>query len=307
MTGQRGPGLNLGGFSLIAAFYYILVSLIWGSSWLVITFQLGEVDERLSVAYRFLLASLVLFLWCRMRGLPLRCSPQQHLWIAAQGASLFAVNYWLFYYSERYVTSGLVAVLFCSILYFNCINSTLFLRRRLNVSVLIGGAVGIFGLVLLFAPEIERIDYGLREWTAVAVAVVASYFSSVGNILSVRNQGRGIPVTLADTWGMAYGGALMLVFVFATGGELAFDFSLRYVSSLLFLSFFASVIAFGAYLSLAGSIGPEKASCIMVFLPLVAILLSNLFEGYELGLTVLAGLALVVVGNIISVRRQAWH
>ena len=293
------------GFSLVAVFCYVLVCLIWGGSWLVITFQLGEVDERLSVAYRFLLASLILFLWCWMRGLPLRCSPRQHLWIAAQGASLFAINYWLFYYSERYVTSGLVAVLFCSILYFNCINSALFLRRRLDVPVLIGGAVGIFGLVLLFAPEIERIDYGPRQWAAVAIAVLASYFSSMGNILSVRNQGRGIPVTLANTWGMAYGGALMLIFVFATGGELAFDFSFRYISSLLFLSLFASVIAFGAYLSLAGSIGPEKAAYVMVFLPLVAILLSNLFEGYELGPTVLVGLVLVIAGNLISVRRQA--
>src|SRR5215204_6178018 len=64
---------------------------IWGTTWLAITFQLGRVAPDVSVFYRFLLASLLVFAYCKWRGLPLRYSPRQHAWIALQGVLMFGV------------------------------------------------------------------------------------------------------------------------------------------------------------------------------------------------------------------------
>ena len=76
--------------------FYTITVLIWGSTWLGIKFQLGNVEPALSVAYRFALAALILFVWCLARRLPMRFSRADHLYIAMQGAFLFAFNYLLF-------------------------------------------------------------------------------------------------------------------------------------------------------------------------------------------------------------------
>ena len=79
---------------------------IWGSTWLAITYQLGRVEPEASVAYRFLLASLLLFAFCLVRSLPLRFSVRDHAWIAAQGAQMFGAAYVFVYYAEQHIVSG---------------------------------------------------------------------------------------------------------------------------------------------------------------------------------------------------------
>jgi drug/metabolite transporter (DMT)-like permease len=78
--------------------------LIWGSTWLAIKFQLGEVDPMVSVAWGFTLAAAILMVWCRVRGLNMRFSGKEYLFMALQGAFLFGVNYWLFCAAEQHLT-----------------------------------------------------------------------------------------------------------------------------------------------------------------------------------------------------------
>ena len=140
-------------------FFYTITVLIWGSTWLAIKFQLGMVDPALSVAYRFALAALMLFAWCFARRLPLKFSGADHLFIALQGVFLFAANYLLFYLAELQITSGLAAVVFSTIVVMNLVNGRLFLGTPIELKVLVGGALGMVGLVLLFWPEMASTDF----------------------------------------------------------------------------------------------------------------------------------------------------
>lgn len=109
---------------------YVIVVLIWGSTWLAIKFQLGVVPAEVSVAYRFAIASAALYLYAMLSGrklaLPVNVLPM----IFLQGTLLFCLNYFFVYYGTAYITTGLIAVLFSSIVLSNALFEKLFFARH---------------------------------------------------------------------------------------------------------------------------------------------------------------------------------
>ena len=280
--------------------FYTVTVLIWGSTWLAIKFQLGTIDPSISVAYRFALAAVLLFAWCLLRRLPMSFSRKDHLYIAMQGFCLFAMNYLLFYLAELYIASGLAAVVFSTIVVMNLLNGRLFLGHKVELKVLFGGGLGIVGLVLLFWPEMAGVEMSGPVLAGLLLSLAATYLASLGNILSARNQQHKLPVVQTNAYGMAYGSFCMFVVVAVTGAPIAIDTSFAYLGSLVYLSFFGSVIAFGCYLSLVGRIGPGKASYTTLLFPVVALLLSTIWEDYRWTLPGITGVALILVGNYLA-------
>ena len=287
------------------ALLYVVTVLIWGSSWLAIKYQLGSVDPMVSVAYRFLLASAISWLYCRFSGRLMRYSLRDHGFMFLQGASLFALNYWLFYLSELTLTSGLAAVIFSTIVVMNMMNGVLFLKNRLELRVVLGAGIGLFGIILVFWSEVTDFESGSENLFAVSLAVLATLLASLGNIASARNQRKGIPVVHANTFGMTYGALLMLVLSWATGREFTFEVTLPYVSSLVFLSVFASIIAFWTYLTLLGRVGVERAAYATLIFPLVALGFSTVFEDYQWTASAGIGILLILAGNLLILKRSA--
>src|SRR5437868_9365510 len=101
MRGVSAPG---------TATLFLTATLIWGSTWLAIKYQLGAVAPEISVAYRFAAAGALLIVWCFATRRSLRFTRREHLFLALQGALFFGLNYAAIYIAEQYVTSGLVAV-----------------------------------------------------------------------------------------------------------------------------------------------------------------------------------------------------
>ncbi len=283
--------------------FYTVTVLIWGSTWLGIKFQLGVVDPSQSVAYRFLLASLLLFAWCLLRRLPLRFRRGDHAMIALQGICLFSINYLFFYLAELQITSGLAAVVFSTIVIMNLLNGRLFLGTPIEAKVLLGGGLGLFGLILMFWPEMAAVDFSGPVIQGLLLSFVATYFASLGNIISARNQRQGLPVVQTNTYGMAYGAIFMLLIVLATGAPLRFELTPAYLISLGYLALFGSVIAFGCYLSLIGRIGPGRAAYATLLFPLVALLLSTFWENYQWTTAAIVGIGLILGGNYLAMHR----
>lgn len=290
------------------AIYYLLTVLIWGSTWFAIRFQLGDVDESVSLVYRFGLASVLLLMWCVVRRVSLKFTMAEHLAMAAQGLCLFSTNYLLFYWCTGLITSGLVAIIFSTVIVMNIINGALFLKRSVQPLVLFGALIGLAGITLVFWDEIAsaRAESALASrdvFAGLGIGLVATFLASLGNILSARNQSRGLPVLQTNAYGMAYGSALMVIYALFTQAPFTVDVSLPYLASLLYLSVFGSIIAFGAYLTLVGRIGADRAAYATVLFPLVALVISSVFEDFEWTPLALAGVALVLVGNVLVVGR----
>jgi drug/metabolite transporter (DMT)-like permease len=286
---------------------YLITLLIWGSTWLAIKFQLGVVAPELSVAYRFSLATILLLVFIMVRRLRLRFSLRAHLFIAMQGFFLFSLNYILIYYAEQYLSSGLVAIIFSLIVLLNTFFGALFLQSKIYWQVLTGALIGIFGLILVFWPELRAFSLTSNRALGLALALGGTISASMGNIISARNQRHSLPIVQTNMFGMAYGAAFMFLLAILRGVEFRFELTSVYTLSLLYLALFGSVIAFGSYLTLLGRIGPDRAAYVTVLFPVVALSLSTLFEGLQWNVTAFVGVVLILAGNLIALLSERSH
>ena len=300
---------------------FLLAAFIWGSTWLMITFQLGSVEPLVSVIYRFTLASLILFSYCLVTRKRLSYSKWEHLLILIQGLFLFGFNYWLTYLGITKVNSSMAAILSTSIVYFNVIFAKVFLSDKIKKEVVIGATIGVVGISLVFSPDelltepfwnsilnsggmdsTEAISS--ETWTGIQLVLVASIFASLGNILSAKTQRKKIPVIQANALGMAYAVILLSFVAIFSGAEFTFEMSIKYVGSLFYLAIFGTVIAFGAFLTLVGRIGPDKAGYISLVYPVIALVFSTIFEDYQWSLTAGMGVIVILFGNFIAMGKH---
>ena len=283
-------------------FLYLVTVLVWGSTWLAIEFQLGTVAPEVSIFYRYLLASGLLFIWCRYRGLNLRFAGKAHINFLMLGVLLFSLNYITAYYAQQYITSAMTAIAFSMMVWMNILNARIFFGTRAGWRVIAGAAIGVVGIAVLFMPQIEQFDSSDLTLYGVGLAVVGAFLASLGNMVSQSSQKEGLPIIQTNAWGMFYGSLLTAAVAIWQDKAFEFDPSPEYVLSLLYLTIFGSIIAFGSYLTLLGRIGAHKAGYAMVMFPVVALILSVLFEDLEISKTIVSGMVLVLAGNVFILR-----
>ena len=288
-----------------SASLYLAAVLIWGSTWFAITFQLGTVAAEISLVYRFGLAAIILLLFCLFTRRRLRFSISEHGFIALQGLFLFSSNYLVFYWATELLTSGIVALLFSTVILMNIFNGAVFMGSPVRPRVMLGASIGIGGIAAIFWSEVSSVENNADTWRGLWMCLVATFFASIGNIISARNQKFGIPVVQANAWGMAYGTMIMIVFALFSRTTFSYDPTLSYSLSLIYLAVFGSILAFGAYLTLIGRIGADKAAYAAVLFPVIALGLSTLFENYVWTLQALLGFAMVLLGNYIVLSRYS--
>jgi len=283
---------------------YLITVFIWGSTWLAIKYQLGVVSPELSVAYRFGLAAVILIIFSLVRRLPLRFNIKSHGFFALQGLLLFSLNYILVYLAEGYLTSGLVAIIFSLIIVFNVLFGTIFLGNPIRKQVMVGAVLGLAGLTLVFWPELSVLSISSQKIVGMILALIATISASLGNVVSARNQKHELPVVQTNAYGMLYGALFMLVLAVIRGAQLEFDTSPSYILSLFYLAIFGSVIAFGSYLKLLGRIGLDRAAYVTVLFPVIALVLSTIFEDLVWGLPQLVGVVLILLGNAVVLTKK---
>ena len=276
---------------------------IWGSTWIAITFQLGRIDPAVSVSYRFLLAAAILFGYCRWRRLSVHLVLRDHLFLALQGTMMFSLSYICVYYAETLVVSGLVAVGFSAMPLLNMLGVRFAIGTPMSVRVAVGGLLGIAGIVIVFRPELGSLAADAKVVRGALFTVLAVVTSAVGSIVAARNVRGGVPVWQGMAFAMLYGALLSLLFAVVSDRPLGFDWSASYVGSLVYLAVFGSVVAFACYFTLLGRIGAARAGYIGVMVPIVALLISALFEGFAWRLETWLGVGLSLAGNVVILRR----
>ena len=282
---------------------YAIVIFAWGFSWYAIRLQLGVVDPVVSVAWRFWLAAALMFVWVVASGRRIVFPVRQHMLFAGLGVFLFSTNFCLFYFAGFYLVSGLLAVIFSTASILNVINAAIFLRERPKPKIVLAALMGAVGLALIFLPSIDVLHLGAGTLIGLAISLVATQSFSLGNMISVRVQRLGLPLVSSSAYGMAYGAAFMTLIAAATGRPFTFDTSATYMGSLVYLAVIATVIAFASYLTLLRRIGASRAAYITVIFPLAALAVSTYAEGYQWTLSAIAGLVLVIAGNLLMIRK----
>ncbi|CAI2799291.1 Putative membrane protein [Pseudomonas [fluorescens] SBW25] len=282
---------------------YLLTVLIWGTTWIALKWQLGVVAIPVSIVYRFGLAALVLFALLLLSRKLQVMNRRGHLICVAQGLCLFCVNFMCFLTASQWIPSGLVAVVFSTATLWNALNARVFFGQRVARNVLMGGGLGLAGLGLLFWPEVVGHTASPQTLLGLGLALLGTMCFSAGNMLSSLQQKAGLRPLTTNAWGMAYGAAMLATYCAVRGIPFEMDWSARYVGALWYLVIPGSVIGFTAYLTLVGRMGPERAAYCTVLFPVVALNVSAFAEGYQWTAPALAGLVLVMVGNVLVFRK----
>ncbi len=276
---------------------------IWGTTWIAITFQLGSVAPEASVAYRFLLAAALLAAFCRLRGLSLKFSPPQHAALALLGVFLYSVGYVFVYHAETHVASGLVAVGYSASPLLAMLGMRIVFAEPMTARMALGSVLGIAGIVLVFWPELGRAAQRGSVAMGAMLTALAVLTATIGNLVAQRNFQRKLHGWPTMAWSMGYGGLVAVAVALMLGRRFTIDWSAGYLLSLAYLSLFGSVLGFAGFLTLLGRIGAARASYIGVMVPIVALLVSSLFEGFRWHALTVAGVAISVAGNVLVLRR----
>jgi drug/metabolite transporter (DMT)-like permease len=281
---------------------FAVSALLWGGGALASAMQAGLVPAPVSVSYRMAIAALVLLVWATVRRVPLGLRMSDGAWVAAQGILFFGMAFTCFYEATSRIPGGLAALVLSTAPVFATLLARVTLGAPIPPRAMIGIALGVAGVAMVFGLDLPA-SLDPRATTAGMLwAVGAALATAGGTVIGARNQRAGIPVVTTLVWGAVVGALATALWALGTGLDFRFDPSARYVASLAYLALVASVAAFLIYFHLVGKIGPGRAAYALAVVPVVALLLSALFEGLVLPPAAAGGVALVLTGNVLVLR-----
>jgi drug/metabolite transporter (DMT)-like permease len=282
-----------------------IVTLIWGSTWIVIADQLGVVPPTWSVTYRFLLAGLTMVGWALWKGESLRLDLRGFGFAAALGLFQFALNFNFVYRAEAHVTSGLVAVVFALLLVPNAVMARIFLGQRMGRQLIVGSVIAVAGIALLFVHEIRRDPTASAEvLVGIGLTLCAVLSASSANVMQATQTAKAYPMVAVIAWAMLIGAMADGLFALATVGAPVVEWRLGYFLGVAYLGIVASAVAFTLYFGVIRVIGPAKAAYSSVLIPVLAMLISTIFEGYRWSLLAVAGALLAGAGLVVALRAR---
>ena len=280
---------------------FIIFTLIWGSTWLVIRGQIGSVAPQWSVTYRFALAAVAMAIAARWKGQSLRPNRQLLTAAAILGVSQFCINFNCVYVAERYITSGIVATVFAILLIPNSLLAWAMLGQRPSWRFALGGAIAATGIGLLFHHEM-RVSAATNEQVLAGLGftLLGLLGASFANVYQARKSARRHPLMALLAWGMAIGAAADALFALVVAGPPTIDPSPVYWIGLTYLALAASVLCFSLYFPVVRKIGPGRAAYSSVLVPVIAMGLSTMFEDYQWSLLAAAGGLLALGGMLVA-------
>lgn len=290
------------------ALLYGLVVVIWGTTWIAIFLQQGPVAAPVSIFWRFAVATatimIVLLALRRLRKMALR----DHLFCLLQGCCVFCFNFWCFYAAAAHINTGLESVIFSMAVLFNAINSFIFFRQTPPKRFYLAALLGLCGIITLFWDDLRAVGMSSTLLAGILLSALGTYGFSLGNMLSLRHQRRGLETLTTNTWAMLYGTIIVGVIALLRGDDFTPQWTVSYMGALFYLAIFGSVIAFGVYFTLVGRIGASNAAYSTLLFPLVALTLSTMYEGYQWHANAVLGLVLILLGNLVMFAKpEMWR
>lgn len=214
---------------------------------------------------------------------------------------MFCLNYLLTYWASHLASSALVALAYTSLIFLNMFGSYLFLQIPFDRKVVWGAILCLLGMGLISVNELQLTELQPTSLLGFGIALLGTISASAGNLFSLRNRAKKIPITANNAWGMLYGCIFTLLFCLATGRSFSVHHvDASFVISFFYLTVFGTVISFGAYLKLIEQVGPTKAAFTSVVSPIIAVIVSFFFEDLKLQPYLIAGIALCLTGNALA-------
>jgi drug/metabolite transporter (DMT)-like permease len=284
---------------------FISTLICWSPTWYLIKFQFGVVDPLISIFYRFFIASIIVFIFLILSNKKMSFNLHQHLSFLLLGVTLFSLNYIFFYLANTYLISGIVTIAFSTILIMNILGERIYFKIKSSKETLFAAGFGIVGILIIFGNELLNFKLEDKTHIGIVLSFIATFWASTGNLVHQKNSKDKIPFIQSIAYGMLYGALFTLIVAKFRGAEIIFDNSTSYILSFLYLSIIGSVVAFYLYLKLLESIGSARAGYIGVIMPIVALIISTLFEGLQWTNNLIFGLPVLIFGCVLILNQKS--
>ncbi len=283
---------------------FLITLFCWSPTWYLIKFQLGYVDPLVSVFYRFIIASIIIFIFLIIKKSNLKFSINHHAWFLFFGICLYSINYVFFYLSNTYLISAFPAIVFSTVVIMNILGEKFYFKKKPSFKTIIGATIGMIGIVIIFNDEI--FNFSLSEGTHIglSLALIGTFCASTGNMVHQRNLNNNFPPIQTIAYAMLYGSFVTFLVTQVYGAELLFENSISYISSLLYLAIFGSIFAFISYLKLLEKVGPGRAGYVGVVMPVLALIISTIFEKLEWHTDLIIGLPILMIGAVLVINQK---
>lgn len=284
---------------------FALVTLIWGSTWIVITGQLGVVPPSWSVTYRFSVAAIAMFVFAAVRRERLWLEPAAMGFAMLLGVAQFTFNFNFVYRAEQHITSGLVAVLFALLIVPNTLLGRIFLKTPLEGRFLAGAGIAIVGVGMMILHEYRAAALGSGEVLMGTMLTLAGVMSaSTANVMQGTGIARAQSMVVMIAWAMLFGALADGSYAWVTTGPPVIETTPAYIGGVLYLGIIASAVTFPLYFNVIRAVGPGQAAWSSVLIPIIAMGFSTAFEGYRWSGLSIAGGAVALAGLVIAVARR---
>ena len=297
----------------LTAIIWLILCLIWGTTWIAIKIGLDDLPPISFAAIRFVLAAIILFIIMRVQKIPLPKTAQEWRLLALTGTLQFAINYSLIFLSEQHITSGLTAVLQANITVFGLILAWIFLpNERITKLKIVAVCFGILGIVVIFGDQL-RVHSVSGFWASVGV-VVSAYAASQASILVKAKGGSIHPATLAFGQMLCGLPPIVTYALIVEGNPFAFHWTWKAIGAVLYLTVLGSVIAFWLFYWLLSKVESIIAMMISVVTPLIAVLIGWVILDEHLpsqtalgGVLIMSSLVMIVVSQRRTQRAAIAH
>lgn len=283
---------------------FLLVALIWGSTWYVITGQIGDVPASWSITYRFALATPAMFVVALAMGRSLKIGKAGHLLAVFIGLTQFCLNFNFVYRAELHLTSGVVAVMFGLLMVPNVLFGRLILKQPVTARFLAGSGVAIAGIAMLLLHEARLSPLGGNVGLGILLAIGGILAASIANVVQANETGRALPMVSLLAWSMLYGTIIDFGLAWITAGPPVFPDRWEYWAGAAWLGLAGSVVTFPLYYTIVRKIGAGRAAYNAVMVIIVAMVISTLIEGYQWSWLSAGGGVLALSGMVLALRAR---
>jgi drug/metabolite transporter (DMT)-like permease len=283
---------------------FLITLFCWSPTWYLIKFQLGYVDPLVSVFYRFLIAAIIILIYIVVKKKNLKFSINYHFWFLFFGTCLYSINYVFFYLSNTYLISAFPAIVFSTVVIMNILGENFYFKKKPSLKTLVGATIGMIGILIIFNDEIFNFSFENGTHIGLFLALIGTFSASTGNMVHQRNLNNNFPPLQTIAYSMLYGSLVTFLITQVRGTELLFEYSFSYISSLFYLSIFGSIFAFISYLKLLEKVGPGRAGYVGVVMPVLALIISTIFEKLEWQIDLIVGLPILIIGAILVINQK---
>lgn len=283
---------------------FVIVSFVWGSTWLAIKVGLQSVPPFLAAGLRFMLASMILYAIVRVKKLPIALNRDLFILYGSLALLSYSVPFALVYWGQQFIPTGLSSILFGVFPFWVALFSHYLLpAERLTILKVIGIVLGFSGVTVIFARDVDWLDpNGMAGMGAIILTTVLQAFS----VVLVKKYGQPVSPFVMNFVGMSAGGVILLGLSLGAESQTGIRWDAAAVGSILYLAVIGSVLAFVTYHWLLKRIEAVYLSLVSFINPIVAVILGAVVLGEKLPPGVFVGAALVLIGVLVANARQIY-